>query len=179
MSTLWERDGDVGWKPRILAGEPLELGGDRPREETKTSTAKSGRKGTVLLLPQTNGGRPNNWLLLWQANTKVNVNGIPISSGIRCLEEKDEITVGSNHPVYFTREEPARIKEFPGSDREIKCAFCGRPIEETHLVVECPGCGYLFHEMEDRQCFTYDTTCRHCKNSTELDADPSWTPEEL
>ena len=179
MSTLWERDEHSVWTPRRLEGEAVELGESRPREENASSTARSGRIGKVLLLPLKNGCNSRDWLLLWKTDTRININGIPLSSGIRCLAEKDEITIDSSHTVYFTREEPAQAKKFPGSDRKITCAFCHRPIEDGHFVVECPGCGYLFHQMEARECYTYDSTCRHCNTPTELGAGPLWTPEEL
>ena len=119
------------------------------------------------------------WVLL--GDESIRVNGVPLASGIRVLEHRDEIHVGENPPVYFSTERPAVIEAFPGAERPIRCPRCRLEIRPGDLAVRCGRCGIWHHENEEYPCWTYPEaeTCAACQvQPTTLDDRLSWFPEE-
>jgi hypothetical protein len=51
------------------------------------------------------------------------------------------------------------------------------PIEAGSAVVKCPNCGVVYHQSEERPCWTYADSCSMCARKTDLDAGFQWTPD--
>ena len=134
------------------------------------------------------------WLLMAEADMPLFVNGAPLPLGIRKLRDRDEILIpaaagessGFSPPanrirLFFSTERLARIEPLPGSDHEILCLRCRQTIRPGSLAVQCPNpaCDHWYHEEGELLCWSYSPSCAICDQSTALDADYRWTPEDL
>ncbi|MGB9620632.1 MAG: hypothetical protein ACPL7K_09490, partial [Armatimonadota bacterium] len=136
-----------------------------------------GNRGSAYLVPSRQIDGP---VLLSGPEAGVQVNGKPDRLGICVLQDRDELFfTDSRTRIYYTRETPASVTSFPGSDREIRCARCTAPLEPGNPSVRCPGCGLWYHESEELPCWTYAQTCAECGALTSLDGSYTWTPEDL
>jgi hypothetical protein len=53
-------------------------------------------------------------------------------------------------------------------------------MSETSPGGKCPQCGVWYHQSEELfDCWTYSELCALCDQSTGLDSDYLWTPEDL
>jgi hypothetical protein len=127
---------------------------------------------------------PRGAALLVRPGVRVRVNGEPVLGGLRLLEHKDEILVGSTR-LFFSVESAPLVTLFQpsGGERVPVCPICRGPVREGVQAVECPGCGRWFHQTEattDRPakpCWTYASTCRFCNHPTSFAADAEWRPD--
>lgn len=120
------------------------------------------------------------WVLLVPAGGRLLHNGEIVTPGadIRVLAHMDCLSLDGGEPVYFSTEETARIEPFAGSTA-VTCPRCRSEVHPGQAAVKCPRCGVFHHETEDRNCFTYATTCAVCAQPTALDAGLQWTPAAL
>ena len=153
MAHLWQYE-NKHWSPLALSGAELALA-----------------QGGVL--------RPlagDAWVLLAAPDAAVRVNGRPLSLGIRCLRDKDEIGAGAER-YFFSTENLARVEPFPGADGGAMCARCRKPLIVEMPSVRCPNCRTWCHERADSACWTYSEKCPLCEQATALDAGFQWEPK--
>ena len=166
MAHIWVTDDTAAWKPAGLSDEPLELG--------------AGGAGGVCVCRAHTASPVETWVLVSSGHRGVRVNGRLLQTGIRELADRDEIKVGSEHPVFFSTEELARVEIFKAGNREIKCPRCKKPIQNGAPVVRCPVCKLAYHHSTEksRDCWGYSPTCG-CGHSTSMSAGYRWTPIEM
>ncbi len=108
----------------------------------------------------------------------VRVNGLALDGGIAVLRDRDELCCNGER-VFFSTETLAVVTPYPDGERTIACGRCGLPIEAASPAVACPWCGLWHHQRDDLPCWTHIEKCSRCDQATALDADFTWTPEEL
>jgi hypothetical protein len=179
MPHFWTKNTEDEWAIFPLEDETISIAQHPPRT-TKNPLAGARRTSRVLLLKQEPGSEA--WILVAGAKRNVSTNGLPLSSGIRVLADRDEIRVDRVGTLFFSTERLAQVEELPGADRPIYCPRCKKEIEKGTPAVRCPSpnCRVWHHENPDRSwnCWTYADTCALCPqrtNQTEF----QWTPEEL
>jgi hypothetical protein len=165
MSSVWRETRAGDWQPlAIPEGGALDVSGVR------FLRFGAGSERGAALLP-------------WPG-VAARVNGRPVFGGLRVLEHRDEVTVGTERLYYsaestpvvvaFRREEGARLPT---------CPLCRGPVRDGDAAVQCPGCGRWFHQADaadDRPakgCWTYAPTCRFCNHPTALGGEAAWRPE--
>jgi hypothetical protein len=165
MSCIWqERAGQ--WQARaivggrLLVGEELELPG-------------------VGVAPMRQGAA-----LLVRPGVRVRVNGEPVLGGLRLLEHKDELLVGTRRLFFSAETTPVVvIFQLAAGQRAVVCPICRGPVRAGMQTVQCPGCGRWFHQREAtadqpaKPCWTYAPTCRFCKHPTSFAAEAAWRPD--
>jgi hypothetical protein len=123
-------------------------------------------------------GVATRWVAIHGADSGLRVNGVPLGGlGLRVLEHKDEIAVPVFGSAFFSTEEFPVVVPFPGAARPVFCGRCLDPIDAAAPAVQCPHCRVWHHQMEQRECFTYDV-CSGCRRPTSLDHQLEWRPEE-
>ena len=167
MANLWCKDQAAQWQPVRLEEESL------PLAQGETASAVSVCRAHGARLAET-------WVLLCGGRAKVRVNGLVLHTGIRVLADRDEITVGSGEPVFFSTEELARVETFAAGKAVTPCPRCKKPVDDGAQVVRCPQCKLAYHYSSDKQrdCWGYSPTCA-CGHPTAMDAGFRWTPHEM
>lgn len=117
------------------------------------------------------------WLLLVSPTAGVAVNGMPVSTGIHTLVDRDEIQGNDLARVYFSTECPPAIVAYPRDDASARCPRCQQTIEHDSSSVRC-HCGAYYHQSEALPCYLYGP-CVLCGAPTDLDGSYRWTPESL
>ncbi|MFQ6103287.1 MAG: RING finger protein [Candidatus Glassbacteria bacterium] len=136
-----------------------------------------GKLWQLVLVPYTEGPKKRFALI---GSGVFRVNGKRIRAGIRVLKHKDDIMIGRSHVYYsaqsLVRAEPFRPRE-QGS-RRISCPVCGDAIEEGQTIVRCPQCQILYHQQEDRACWSSIPECATygCGCLTQLYDQKLWIP---
>ena len=176
MAHLWIHSSLEGWTVRPLAADRFTLSADaaapapgRPVDDKST--------GGVVLRRAADGDAGETWLLL-ASPREVWVNGSQLDVGARVLRDKDEIRLRGAAPMFFSTEVLAQVAAFPGFARPVHCPRCRQVIEAGALAVYCPGCHMWHHQSVGCECWTYAPTCAVCDQTTALDADYRWKPEE-
>ena len=116
--------------------------------------------------------------LLLGVHADIRVNGNPFL-GVRVLKDRDEICVPGALPFFFSEREPAQVlRELP-EGLSVTCPSCGDLVFAP--AAECPACGALYHESEDRPCWSSGSTCMTygCDQPTQMERAFSWTPLDL
>lgn len=195
MAHLWvyDRDSRPPWGILELAGEAVDLGlppvsrlpgpsallkaVSRSPDVSSDASIGAASAGTASA-----AGNSNCWVLFPAARANVQVNGLPVLTGLRVLNDRDEIRLGSAW-VFFSTERLPRVETFTGSATPVSCPRCCCPIEIENgvppSVVRCPGCDTLHHEKPDRNCWTHGEKCSICPQPTDLTAGYRWMPEDL
>ncbi len=168
MSHLWSREEDHNWKAVVLSGDAQALGGQSP-----APTAVGG----AAMVRRTSAGRKG-WLLLVPPDAPVRVNGVPVRTGIRMLDDRDSIRLGDAPQLYFSTERLAAVVAQPRGERPGYCERCKTVIEVGSPAVECPQCGARHHQSDELPCWTYAARCSRCEQLTE-ESGYRWTPEAL
>lgn len=113
------------------------------------------------------------------------VNGEPLAGRFRVLQHKDEILLAGVRYYFSAQSQPVVTVFTPSAgQRNPRCPICRMAIEPGDQVLQCPGCGRLFHEIAaegdrpEKKCATYDKHCKFCGNPTALDGENFWTPDE-
>jgi hypothetical protein len=126
----------------------------------------------------------NAWAIL-SSPDEVEINGVPLPSGIRLLRDRDAIRFDGGRMAFFSAEMAAQVEPFPGNE-PVSCVRCYSPIDPGSDAVRCPACGVWHHQISgpeggrDWECWTRNETCAQCrKQSTDSEAGPTWTPEAL
>ncbi len=143
---------------------------------TEAAVALGG--GSVLLL-RSRSAFGDQWLAMTATPRGVRLNGSPLLTGIRVLDDRDELHIEGMGHVFFSTEALAVVESFSGSDRPVRCPRCKESIAASSPVVRCPQCGVWHHQSEEFPCWTYSACCALCPQPTALEAAYRWTPEEL
>lgn len=191
MAHLWMKDDSRKWAVLDLQVAAIELQGAAldigrfPPTGIEQPSAGTGAgatgKAQLLLVPFSEGKKSPSWALLWNHHTRVYVDSVLLTSGLRILFDREEIRLAANDPIYFAAVSPPRITTYTATEREIECMRCQSPLRQGDPVVVCPQCGITFHQNPDdprRQCWIYSEKC-NCSMQTDLDADFLWYPEHL
>jgi hypothetical protein len=140
--------------------------------------------GSTALLQALATSSANAWAIL-SSPGEIEINGLPLVSGIRVLRDRDAIRFDGGQIAFFSAETTAQIEPFPGNE-SVSCPRCYSPIVPKKPSVRCPACGVWHHQMpgpegkRDWECWTRHETCAQCqKQPTDLQAGPTWTPEAL
>jgi hypothetical protein len=189
MARLWIKDDSGEWAvlPLVPSASFYPLSANPLRALNAAGTIDSAACETVLVSsdsPDDAGWNEGGWLLLSPSRSGVLVNGLPVSAGIRLLEDGDEIRVSGSGIFYFSAERAARPETFRPDSKEAssaRCPRCLRTIRDGETVVRCPRCGVLHHHLlgEGYACWTYADGCAVCGGSTSLADEPEWSPDEF
>jgi len=122
-------------------------------------------------------GAGSGWLLVCGGEDDVVLNGLPLATGIRVLEDRDEIRLPGAGRCFFSTERLAEVRPYSG-DGMRRCPRCRRPLEAGDSSVRCPSCDLQFHQTDAFPCWTHDPTCL-CGHPTDFDGRYRWNPENL
>ena len=174
MSHLWVRDSRGDYATVPLSDDPLDMSQSPPAPLLRPTDTPD-----AVLVPTAREPGVLKWVLLWRPGQEVAINGLPLDTGVRLLHDRDEICVGRSAPVFFSAEALAHVEPFAGSDREMFCPRDKIEVEKGAPSVRCPRCGVVYHQSEERPCWTYHTECAICGRSTELEAGYEWAPTDV
>ena len=118
------------------------------------------------------------WIAIVPKDSQITHNGQLVVAGLRVLAHGDLLSATHGAPVFFSSEEAAVIEPFAGAD-SVCCPRCKSIILPGQLIVRCPDCGVVHHELADRNCWTYSEKCALCPQPTALDTGLRWSPEAL
>ena len=175
MATIWIT------RAEGLVACPVDAeGGAITDDSIEPSTAAS---HFFRLAPFHDGGR-RRFALIVRAVGFTHINGSPLVGGIRVLQHKDEISVGSES-LFFSAEATPVVEVYRPDDspKRPRCAICRAAIQDAQHVVRCPGCARLYHQIAavngkaEKHCWTYSPTCRFCEHPTSLSGELSWRPD--
>jgi hypothetical protein len=162
MGFIW-KPGPQGWCAVPLDDTALPIAADDP--------------GGAVLLLRSRGPAGEEWFLLAVSSGGVEVNGVPLYTGIRALRDRDHLSVAGVGEMFFTSERLAQITAFPGSVEPMYCPRDRRVLLPNEPCVQCPApaCAAYHHAA----CWSYCDTCALCEQPTALDAGFRWTPGDL
>ena len=163
----------------LESAESFELAADPSKPILRRQGGGTGEAARIMRYSDAHGNR--GWVL-FGSGSGVRVNGLGLPTGIRLLEDRDEVVVGAENRFVFSAETIAEVRPFRAGAEEINCALCTGLLEEGEDSVKCPGCGAVYHEIAEgpkpRRCFTYAPQCKFCKHSTELGGGFKWMPDD-
>ncbi|MGD2151938.1 MAG: hypothetical protein PVG79_01640 [Gemmatimonadales bacterium] len=172
MAHVWARSESGDWETVKVEGDAFGLvAGPRP-------LARPDSDGAVLCRRSVVSGREA-WVLLSAPTEDLRVNGAPLPTGIRLLEDRDAIQLSHESLTYFSSERLAEVELFPGSPDPVYCPRCKTEIEAGTPAVRCPGCESWHHQSEVYGCWLYTERCALCDQPTALGAGFRWSPEDL
>ncbi|MHC4320270.1 MAG: hypothetical protein ACYS1B_17245 [Planctomycetota bacterium] len=176
MAHLWARDGDTGWKVLPLDDDRYTLAGDP--EDGVSARAGGPVAGEPALVRATDAAGRERWVLVSAVRTYARVNGDRVP-GIRVVLDKDEISAPQLGPFYLSTESLAKIEPYTGP-ADASCPRCLQLLEQGKPAVRCPKCSTWHHQDQEKEweCWTHLERCQLCDQSTRLDADYQWRPEE-
>jgi len=178
VAHLFVRTPEHKWAAQALAADGLDLrlllAPDRA--DTPAGATRPGR--TARIVAHRNGDALR-WLILAGPDAHLHVNGVPLGAiGMRALSDRDEISLPGVGSVFYSAEVLAEVVAFPGADHVVLCGRCRQEIKAGSPVVKCPGCGTWYDETKELNCFSYQTHCAFCPQTTALDAGFNWIPAE-
>ena len=156
-------------------------------EEKETLFASEGSEtGERAVLVRAGGSAPGgSEVFALLGSTSVRINSARLATGLKVLQDRDQVRIGSGQPSYFSTERLPRVEPFPGADRKIMCPRCHLEISAGMPAVRCPnpGCGVWHHQITEGEkplaCWSYHTICSICSGPTSLEAGYRWSPEDL
>jgi hypothetical protein len=175
MSQLWMREDDLSWGVLSLEDRAVRLD-LRPLRRVHGGLRKRGLDSRVVMFPR-DPGHPEDWILLAGDRQPVRVNGFPLHTGLRLLQHRDRIRIGSEDPVWFSTERLAHVEPFPGSVRPTRCARTKIELTPEAPAVCCPECGTWYAQSDQQPGWTYGDSCVMCRHPTDLTAGFRWIPE--
>jgi hypothetical protein len=162
MSCIWHAPAGTDWRSRALpagtalAGEEVGLPG------VGFLRLGGAERGAALLV------RPGVW---------ARVNGAVVLGGMRLLDHKDEVLVGSARAFFSAEATPGVLAYRSAGGRVPVCPTCRGPVRDGSGAVECPGCGRWYHQDGPKTCWTYAPQCRFCNHPTPLTDGAAWRPD--
>lgn len=171
---IWIINRQEEWNPIELEGE-MKIG----RGEEGLHVSSEMRAWDATLFPwMDRQGRRRYILFSTLGDGKIKVNGYPMS-GLKVLDDKDEVSLGPAPRVFYYSEEspPRKIKFEEASEKPLFCVRCKDRIEAGEEIVVCPKCRLYYHETEGRGCWMYDAACAGCRRPTGIDY--TWRPEPI
>ncbi len=183
MAQLWIRDHDNVWAVLPLAGRVVSLTTDGPRLVDKPAVSSGSRGIDAAVFASINGGGENDgradWVLLARAGVRVDVNGLPLGTGLRLLRHQDEVRVDDAGTFFFSAETLPEIVPYPDDGQSRHCPRCKDVLKPGTPAVRCPCCALWYHQTDDMPCWTYGSRCGACDHPTAMDVGFRWSPEDL
>jgi hypothetical protein len=109
----------------------------------------------------------------------VRVNGQPLCTGIRVLQDRDELYVDGLGRAFFSAERRTCVVPFAAAARPATCPRCKQVIVEHAAAVQCPQCRIWYHQSDELPCWQYAERCALCDQSTAMEAGFRWSPVDL
>jgi hypothetical protein len=176
MAHLWVQS-EGSWQAQKLTAAQVELG------DSSTRLPSSGMQldaasvtGPRLIQTDVSGSRV--WALMTPWHFDIRVNGRAVMTGLRVLDDRDEIRTEDGTRRYFSAEMPATIEAFPVQERPVFCGRCRQQIDAGSPVVRCPSCSVWYNQSAELPCWAYSDKCTFCGQATALDAGFTWAPED-
>ena len=178
MAFLWQKSNDESWIPVELKRSAILDSGTIKFVDQLNPPA---HRPTVLLYAHQFDTQQTRWILIAAPGFLVRINDERLVSGMRMLADHDAIKILQDQTIYFSKEEFARVEEFPGTE-PVFCPRCKLEIKQHDLAVCCPQCSVWHHHKDQGadSCWAYTETCALCDQPTELNSSElSWSPERL
>ncbi len=121
---------------------------------------------------------PTEWVILAGTDARLRINGVSVAIGLATLRHRDEVCLVGGTPIFFSTERLASVETYRADDAP-RCPRCSLAIELGDNFVCCPSCDVIYHQLPDRECWTYSPTCSLCDQSSDLAAGYRWHPEDL
>jgi len=178
MAHVWIAD-DVGrWSPAPLQEERSALVDDGVSATDATCASPSLPKAP-LIVRRALASSSERWALLCPDADEVYVNGAALALGIHLLKDRDAIRLAGGRLFFFSTEELASVRAFPGLERTVFCPRCKLVIEQGSPAVRCPQCRTWHHQSDDFPCWHYADHCALCDQQTAEDNGYRWSPDDL
>lgn len=106
-----------------------------------------------------------------------NAELLPLA-GIAVLRDHDCLLYHANGTVqriFYDIFTPPQIRSYAGDP--LDCAYCRQPVDSGSSIVECPGCGIVFHQGEAAGCWLASDRCLNCGHPTSLEQVSDWIPQ--
>lgn len=171
MPSLFLPEAGATWIAARFVETPTTVSGPYPR----IVRAPPAEAPICLIAP---GRGPTDCAVLVPPGTRLLVNEMPVTAGLRVLGHRDALRLEGGPPFYFSAEEEARVEPFAGG-AAMHCPRCRTEVRAGEAAVRCPGCGLVHHQREDHPCWTYAPKCAGCDQPTDLGAGLRWSPEDL
>jgi hypothetical protein len=167
MGVLWNENGRNGWEPTFLDKSLVVLS-----IRTLKPVSRANRYAPELLQMAAS------YALIVSEKTKFRINGTPLATGLRLLEDRDLLETQAGICGFYSAEKRQIVLRF--QDETGQCPRCRLKIEKGCNFVACPGCDAVYHQHEGRQCWTHGAHCVHCNTPVDLSNKHfRWTPNEL
>ena len=174
MAHLWHETHPGEWAVTLLREAAVALG-TAPGEILGNHDHRA-----VALLLRSRIAADEQWYLMNVSLEPLSINGEAIRTGIRALNNRDEIRSQVGR-MFFATDCLATIEIFPGSERELLCPRCQLAISAGTPTIRCTNCRTIFHQDagQDLCCYTYGEKCPLCGNPTDLAESYRFQPGEL
>lgn len=117
-----------------------------------------------------------NDLVLVRRRVSARINGRRVTNGLAVLQGRACLTIERSE-YFYSSEMLVVIEHFAEGQPPLSCPRCNGEITSGQII-RCPGCKTVFHQSEERPCFTYSPQCPLCNASTNLDEE-QWSPADL
>lgn len=182
MAHIWHTDDRDRWQAVRLPKAPVALATQRGRLLRAVGSVPVA--GACLRPRLTSAHAADAWVLMFNADCPIWVNGLQVPPGFCVLRDRDELRLGSGDVtvrLFFSDEVLPSVTSFPGSAQPAFCPRCRLPLKQGDAAVRCPNgsCGIWHHQTAEFPCWTYAEGCAVCRQSTDLEAGFRWSPEGL
>ena len=99
-------------------------------------------------------------------------------AGMTVLRDRDCLQYrvdGTVQRIFYDAFSPPQIRSYAGGP--LDCAYCRQPVDSGSSVVECPGCGIVFHQSQAAGCWLVSDRCLNCGHPTSLEQVSDWIPQ--
>ena len=176
VMVVWVVDKDFQWVPKKVN----EIFKNKIEREGDSERSPNAESQVACIFPWKNEQGKDGVVLIPRLGNCLKVNGNEVF-GLKVLENKDEIssqfsTNGKRIWFYFSTES-LPMKIYFESDHPTFCIRCKLKIGKGEEVVKCPQCDLIYHESNDKKCWSYDGKCAGCSRSTKMEY--SWKPDPV
>ena len=149
MSTLWKFEKQGAWANRKATGELAAGVAVKP-------FGTGSQRGVALLLV---------------ADIQAWVNGYRIWGGLQVLQHRDEIVLADQSRYLYSQETQPQVSVYEPEDgaAAVKCVICRVAFQAGDPIVRCPRCDRMYHQTENKPCWTYREACGVCGHPTAMD----------
>lgn len=179
MAHIWLKDNKEEWMAMALNSDVMSLT-DAGVYSASISQDEKTEQGSVFIKSWQHA-EEQIWLVMAGRGTRVWVNGRLLQTGIRILQDQDDVRVHHQPSVFFSTEQLARVRPYTPGSSPVFCPRCKQPFDDGTPSVQCPQCEVWHHqdEVHELGCWLYAEHCAVCDQLTDLHSDFRWTPAEL